>query len=450
MTEAEQIKMATKRSLDEDDEVDDISDGQEDEDEQDDDDDDQDDNDDDQETDNDENADDDASLGMNVGGEEGQDAEDDNEELYRDVNINLEGRDVQLTYVHTTQEFKDTHVTLTPVNHDGIDFLFESTPQVDVQASTIVAPLTLTAPTLPSPTIPTISQVPQAPTPPTTSLSTFLQDLLNFGSLFGFDHHLKTLEANFSEFVQTNQFAGVVSSILRIVERYMDQRMNDTVKIIKEQVKEQVKVQVSKILLKIEKTVNEQLEAEVLTRSSNLSKTSYAVDADLSKLELKKILIEKMESNKSIHRSDEQRNLYKALVVAYECDKLILNTYGDTVTLKRRRDDANKDEEPFAGSDWGDLAKKADSRSSFNKLMDTPVDFSTFLMNRLKVDTLTPKLLAGLTYELMKGSCKSLVELEFFLEEVYKATINQLDWNNPEGQQYPHNLLKPLPLIPNS
>nr|GEW71216.1 hypothetical protein [Tanacetum cinerariifolium] len=50
----------------------------------------------------------------------------------------------------------------------------------------------------------------------------------------------------------------------------------------------------------------------------------------------------------------------------------------------------------------------------------------------------------------MKGSCKSLVELEFFLEEVYKATTDQLDWNNLEGQQYPHNLLKPLPLIPNS
>nr|GEU84380.1 hypothetical protein [Tanacetum cinerariifolium] len=78
------------------------------------------------------------------------------------------------------------------------------------------------------------------------------------------------------------------------------------------------------------------------------------------------------------------------------------------------------------------------------------MDFSAFLMNRLKVDTLTSKLLAGPTYELMKGSCKSVVELKFFLEEVYKETINQLDWVNPGGQQYPHNLLKPLPLIPNS
>nr|GEY47306.1 hypothetical protein [Tanacetum cinerariifolium] len=316
--------------------------------------------------------------------------------------------------------------------------------------------------------------------------------------------------------------------------------------IIKEKVKKQVKVQVSKILPRIEQTVNEKLEAKVLTRSSHSSKTSYAVAADLSEMELKKILIEKMEGNKSIQRSDEQRNLYKALVKAYESDKIILDTYGETVTLKRRRDDdANKDEEPYAGPnrgskrciegkehesasaptktatrsvgrstqgsqsrqasvsefafveepmqttcqmeepshpeidtgtedqpieqysqhpewfsqkqkpptldcDWNktvlatheniqpwisELAKRSDSRSSFNELMDTPVDFSNFLINQLKVDTLTPELLASPTYELMKGSCKSLVELDYHLKEAFKATIDQLDWVNPEGQQ---------------
>nr|GFA91419.1 hypothetical protein [Tanacetum cinerariifolium] len=82
--------------------------------------------------------------------------------------------------------------------------------------------------------------------------------------------------------------------------------------------------------------------------------------------------------------------------------------------------------------------------------MDTPLDFSNFLMNRLRVDTLTPELLVGPTYELMKGSCKSLIKLEYHLEEVYKATTDQLDWVNPEGQQYPHNLLQPPPLIPDN
>nr|GEW08751.1 hypothetical protein [Tanacetum cinerariifolium] len=478
MTEAEQIKVPDvptdesdeeiswkSSDEDDDDEVNDKSDDQEDEDDQDDDDqkdDDPDDNDDDQDTDNDgddfvlpnlsiheeevkdeesfdptvqipknpdDEGSDDSSLGMNVGGEEGQDAEDDDEEL--------------------------------------------------------------------------------------------------------FDHRLKTLEANFYEFVQTNQFAGAVSSILGIVERYMDQWTNEAVKVavqlqsnslrdeaqtenedfinklgknIQNIIKEQVKVQVFKILPKIKKTFNEQLEAKVLTQSSNSSKTSYVVAADLSELKLKKILIEKIEY---------------------------------TFTLKRRRDDAVKDKEPFAGSDRGskrrregkepestsapkenetkatgkstegskshqktpsesapaeepmqttqdleepshqefktgvvddqpiteafqhsewfqkqkkyptpdrawnktlltthesiqpwisDLAKKADSRSSFNEMMDTPVDFSAFLMNRLK----------------------GLAELKFLLEEVYKATTNQLDWNNPKGHQYPHNMLKPLPLIPNS
>ncbi|GJS07795.1 hypothetical protein Tco_0364591 [Tanacetum coccineum] len=72
------------------------------------------------------------------------------------------------------------------------------------------------------------------------------------------------------------------------------------------------------------------------------------------------------------------------------------------------------------------------------------------MMNRHKIDTLTPGLLAGLTFDLMKGTCKSLVELEYFFEEVYKATTDQLDWHNPEGLQNPHDLRKPLPLIPNS
>ncbi|GKC04174.1 hypothetical protein Tco_0995784, partial [Tanacetum coccineum] len=227
------------------------------------------------------------------------------------------------------------------------------------------------------------------PTPPTV-LSSSLQDLLNFGSLFGFDHKLKTLENKFSEFNQTNQFASAVSLIPNIIDAYLANKMHEAVKtaiqlqserlrdeaqaentdflnklddnikkIIKDQVNEQVIAQVSKILLKIKKTINEQLEAKVPTRSSNESKTSHAVVANLYELELKKILIDKMESNKSIHRSYEQKNLYKALVDAYESDKLILDTYGDTVSFKRRRDDEDKDEEPSARSSRGSKKRRA-------------------------------------------------------------------------------------------
>nr|GEW34970.1 hypothetical protein [Tanacetum cinerariifolium] len=401
------------------------------------------------------------NLGLNVGREEGCDEEEEEDELYRDININ-QGR--------------------------GIESIFETTSQLGVQTLTIVAPLPMSAPTITLSTIATITTTQQAPLSPTTALSTLIQDLPNFGSMFGFDNRLRTLEANFSEFRQTNQFAGAVSSIPGIVNRYMDQWMNKAVKvaiqipsdrlcdeaqkdndeflktidenmqkIIKEQVKEQVKVQISKILPTIEQTVNEKLEAKVLARSSHSSKTFML-------------------------------NLYNALVEAYESNKIILDTYGETVTLKRRRDDdADKDEEPSARPDRGskrrregkepeskpltmdhdwnktlsathgiiqqwisELVKQTVSRSSFNELIDTPLDFSNFLINRLNVDTLTPELLAGPTYKIMKGSCKSLVELEYHLEEVYKATTYQLDWVNLEGQEYPHNLLKPLPLIRNN
>nr|GFA54666.1 hypothetical protein [Tanacetum cinerariifolium] len=232
-----------------------------------------------------------------------------------------------------------------------------------------------------------------------------------------------------------------------------------------------VKEQVSRILPRIKESVNATLEAEVLTRSSHSSRTSYAIAADLSEMELKKILIEKMEGNKSIQRLDEQRNLYKALVEAYDADKAILDTYGDSTILKRRREDDDQ-EGPSAGSDRGskrqkeggehasastpsekatrsegrtttgsqsrqlsasksayaeepmqttcqmeepphpprkppspdrdwnktlpaaqgdaqswisDLARQTDARSSFNKLLDTPLDFSNFIMNRLNI-----------------------------------------------------------------
>ncbi|GJR45320.1 hypothetical protein Tco_1313423 [Tanacetum coccineum] len=99
---------------------------------------------------------------------------------------------------------------------------------------------------------------------------------------------------------------------------------------------------------------------------------------------------------------------------------------------------------------WLSNLAQQDPRESFDELTDSTFDFSAFVMNRLNVQTLTPELLAGPTFELMKGTCKSLTELEYFCEEVYKATTEKLDWINPEGRQYPHDLRQPLPLVPNS
>nr|GEX60316.1 hypothetical protein [Tanacetum cinerariifolium] len=271
--------------------------------------------------------------------------EEDADELYRDVNIN-QGMGLQVT-----QNVEDTHVNLTPVNPDG--------PQES-----------------------------EAPFPPPTIPSIILENLPTFNSAFRFEERLRSLKTSFSEYRQTNPFADAVYAIPGIVHQYMTQQMKEAVrevvqiqtdrlqdslqrenneflrnvdenmkKIIKGQVKNQVKEQVSRILPRIEESMNATLEAEVLTQSSHSSRTSYAIPADLSEMELKKILIEKMEGNKSIQRSDEQRNLYKALVEAYDADKAILDTYGDSTILKRRRDDDDQ-EAPFAGSDRGSKRQK--------------------------------------------------------------------------------------------
>nr|GEZ74098.1 hypothetical protein [Tanacetum cinerariifolium] len=399
--------------------------------------------------------------------------EEDANKLYRDVNIN-QGRGLQVT-----QNVEDTHVTLTPVNPDGpqesssvssfVTIMLNPTNDVAVEsifttASSLIVSLQSQTPIMTPSTIATITTSGEAPIPSTTIPSIILENLRTFNSAFRFEERLRSLKTSFSECRQTNPFANVVSAILGIVHQYMTQQMKEAIR-------------------------------------------------------------EAMEGNKSIQQSDEQRNLYKALVEAYDVDKAILDTYGDSTILKRRREDDDQ-EGPSAGSDqrskrqkeggeqpsastpsekatesagrstkgsqsrqlsasksasaeepmqttcqmkepphpprkppspdhaWnttlpvaqGDaqswisnLARQTDARSSFNKLLDTPIDFSNFIMNRLNVDTLTPDLVAGPTYELMRGSCTSLTELEYHLEEV-----------NPEGQQYLHNLLQPLPLIPDN
>nr|GEZ17843.1 hypothetical protein [Tanacetum cinerariifolium] len=268
--------------------------------------------------------------------------------------------------------------------------------------------------------------------------------------------------------LQTNPFVDVVSTIPGIVHQYMTQQMTEAVR-------EAVQIQTDRL------------------------QDSFQREND-------KFLRNIDENMKKIIKG-------QALVEDYDADKTILDTYGESTILKRRREDDDQ-EGPSAGSDRGskrqkeggehasvstlsetatisagrstigsqsrqlsprrpptpdrdwnktlpaaqgnaqscisELARQTDARSSFNELLDTPIDFSNFIMNRLSVDTLTPELLAGPTFELMRGSCNSLTELEYHLEEVYKATTDQLDWVNPKGQQYPHNLLQPLPLIPDN
>ncbi|GJW22214.1 hypothetical protein Tco_0032836 [Tanacetum coccineum] len=83
---------------------------------------------------------------------------------------------------------------------------------------------------------------------------------------------------------------------------------------------------------------------------------------------------------------------------------------------------------------------------TFNDLMATPSDFSKYVLNRLKIENLTHDPLLGPAYNLLKGTCTSNIELEYNFQEYFNELKDKLDWNNPEGDHYPFDLSKPLPL----
>nr|GEV62630.1 hypothetical protein [Tanacetum cinerariifolium] len=345
------------------------------------------------------------------------------------------------------------------------------------------------------------------------------------------DVHIN-LERNLvSKFINPSSDTAI-SSISGIVDNYLASKMKEVVDLAVQlqinKLKEEAQAKNQEFLNQIEKYVTEYLEAEVLVRLTNQPQTSYAIAASLSEFKLKKILIDKMEEIKSINISDIQMNLYNALVESYNSNKDIITSYGDVVTLKRGRDDQDKDEDPFAGSNRGSkrmrsgketeslkepthkeskstssskgtsrsqpkssgksayaevhgqkvndleehshqefntrdddhktktvdkrppqqwisqLAQATGTQSSFNEFLATPIDFFAFIMNSLKIDKLTQEVLTGLTYDLIKGTCNGVVELEYHLEEVFKATNDRLDLHNPKGKPYPHDLNKPL------
>ncbi|GJW22375.1 hypothetical protein Tco_0032997 [Tanacetum coccineum] len=68
---------------------------------------------------------------------------------------------------------------------------------------------------------------------------------------------------------------------------------------------------------------------------------------------------------------------------------------------------------------------------TFNDLIANPIDFSKYVLNRLKIDNLTQDLLLGPAYNLLKATCSSSIELEYNFQECFNALTGKLVWNNP-------------------
>ncbi|GJS82408.1 hypothetical protein Tco_0748949 [Tanacetum coccineum] len=287
--------------------------------------------------------------------EENMHEEEDNDvtkELYGDLNITRGLRDTDMTNAKQGGEDQqnashesgfeieedDGHVTLTTVHDKSEDTMQSSSVSsnftskllnldnndLDVNEIASLMNTSIIPPILP-PVNPSshLTTIPQQQTPDSTTTTTnptmTLPEIPNFTSLFQFD------------------------------QRYLASKMKEivdvTVRLQSNKLKEEAKADNQELFNQVDSTMK-----AIIKESTNQPQPSYAVAASLSKFKLKKILIDKIETNKSINRSDIKTNLYNALVEAYNSDKDIINSYGDVVTLKRGRDDQDKDEEPFAGS----------------------------------------------------------------------------------------------------
>nr|GEW85893.1 hypothetical protein [Tanacetum cinerariifolium] len=105
------------------------------------------------------------------------------------------------------------------------------------------------------------------------------------------------------------------------------------------------------------------------------------------------------------------------------------HTFDDSgVKQNQGFDKGNNDEQPIveaAPKVNCDMARVEKLPTSFDELMDIPIDFSAFVMNRLNITDLTQEILVGLVFNLLKGTYKSRTKLEYHFEECFKATTHR-------------------------
>ncbi|GJZ87106.1 hypothetical protein Tco_0658716 [Tanacetum coccineum] len=470
------------------------------------------------------------------------DDEEEYKELYKDVNVRLkdaehgkEGKgDTEMTDASqddVTQEKSYEQVVTSDneiVSMMNVKVRHEEpsnqTPSLLTIHVTVTPETSTTAATTIPPHIPPFIPLPHQSTPTLTPTSipttTSIPALPDFSSLFGFNQRVFNLEKELLRDSVQKAFRSYTTEFKKEAEDEKKRYIDLIEKSVKDIIKDEVKTHLPQILPQavsdfatpvIQSTMTESLENVVLAKSYSQPQSTYEAAASLTEFELKKLLIDKMEKSQSNLIADEHKELYKALVKSYKLDKDLFESYGNAFSLKRGREDKDKDEDPPAGSDQGMKRRKTskdaesskgskskESRSTssskgtthsqtkssgkpstpdpdwnarksvdfrppqtwinkivqaekpplfFDEIMSTPIDFSAYVMNNLKIDNLTQEQLVGPAFNLLKGTYESHVELEYNIEECYKAMTDRLDWNNPEGKEYPFDISKPLPLI---
>ncbi|GJS85660.1 hypothetical protein Tco_0752201 [Tanacetum coccineum] len=183
-------------------------------------------------------------------------------------------------------------------------------------------------------------------------------------------------------------------------------------------------------------------EQVVLAKESSQPQSSYEVAATLIEFELKKILIDKMDKSESYLAAHEHRECYEGLIKSYDLDKNIFSTYGKVI-------EDNKDAEPTKGpkakesQSSSSKGTKSQPKSSGKSVQSEELGFEVADSNMPQ----DPEGNLGPAFRLFKGTRSNYAEFQYDFEECYKALLEKLDWENPEGGDYLFDLTKPIPLV---
>ncbi|GJU90034.1 hypothetical protein Tco_1302457 [Tanacetum coccineum] len=179
----------------------------------------------------------------------------------------------------------------------------------------------------------------------------------------------------------------------------------------------------------------------------------------------KYILFKMTRESKSYEKHPTHQALYDAIM-----QSLILDEYDmekakatEPPTQKKRRHE-DKDQDPPAGSDQGMKKRKKSKDAEPSKRLKSIGSSKGTTQSQLKStgDDMgntdeQPNVEAAQKYDWFKklprsptpnpkwnkGNC---VELDYNIEECYRALSDQPDWKNPEGDRCPYDLSKPLTL----
>ncbi|GJS99497.1 hypothetical protein Tco_0820667 [Tanacetum coccineum] len=312
-------------------------------------------------------------------------------------------------------------------------------------------------------TIPPITPFPQqstptpTPAPTTITTTTSIPALPDFSSLFGFDQRVSTLEKEVSQFKQADYSAQLLEMIKSQIPAMVDAQLSISFKIlfkrlsVKEDYKDEVNTQLSQILPKeisdfatlvIQSSITESLENVVLAKSSSQPQSTYEAATSLIEFELKKILLDKMHKDAEPSKGSKSK---ESKFSSSKGTKSQSKSSGNTddqpnVEAASKDDHFKKPKRPLTlDLDWNatktidfrppqtwisKIAKVEKPPRTLDELISTPIDFSTYVMNNLKIEKLTQEHLVRPAFNLLKGTCKSRVELEYHFEECYKAVTD--------------------------